>query len=104
MSGAAMSADSKGRSVFSFFPTPVSRRTFLAGAAAAAVSGRALSRIAYLEPNTPAFLHLAAYSAGKGHVHTYTVTGDKCEFLGSTNIDSFSAYASHPTLPVLYIA
>jgi DNA-binding beta-propeller fold protein YncE len=104
MGGAAMSAGPKGRSVFSSFSAPVSRRAFLVGAAAVAVSGRTLSRIAYSEPNAPAFLHLAAYLAGNGHVHTYAVTGDKCEFLGSTNIDSFSAYASHPTLSVLYIA
>src|SRR5580693_9540815 len=100
MGGAAMSAGPQGRSVFSSVSTPVSRRAFVAGAAAVAVNGQTLSRIAYSEPNAPAFLHLAACSAGNGHVHTYAVTGDRCEFLGSTNIDSFAAYASHPTLPV----
>jgi len=104
MGGAAMSAGPQGRSVFSSVSTPVSRRAFVAGAAAVAVNGQTLSRIAYSEPNAPAFLHLAGCSAGNGHVHTYAVTGDRCEFLGSTNIDSFAAYASHPTLPVLYIA
>jgi hypothetical protein len=103
MGAAAVSAGPQARAIFSFCSTSVSRRAFLAGAAAVAVSGRALSRIAYSERNASAFLHLAAYSAGNGHVHTYAVTGDRCEFLGSTNIDSFAAYASHPTLPVLYI-
>jgi hypothetical protein len=98
-----MSAGPQGR-VFSSFSTPVSRRAFLAGAAAVAVSGGALSRIAYSQPNAQAFLHLAVSSAGNGQVHTYAVTGDQCELLGSTNVDSFAAYASHPTLPVLYIA
>jgi hypothetical protein len=104
MGAAAMSAGRQGRAGFSFLSTPVSRRAFLAGAAAVAVSGRALSRIPYSESNAPAFLHLAACSAEMGHVHTYAVSGDRCECLGSTNIDSFAAHASHPTLPVLYIA
>jgi hypothetical protein len=104
MDAAAMSTGPQGREVFSPFPTPVSRRAFLAAAAAVAVSSGTLSRIAYSQPNAQAFLHLAAYSAGNGHVHTYAITGDRCEFLGSTDIDSFAAYASHPTLPMLYIA
>ena len=104
MGAAAVSEGPQGRTVFSSFSTPVSRRAFLAGAAAVAVSGRTLLRIGHSEPNAPAFLHLAAYSARHGHVHSYVVTGDQCEFLGSTDIDSFAASASHPTLPVLYIA
>src|ERR1700751_5078719 len=104
MGAAAVSAGLHGRSVFSSFSTPVSRRAFLTGAAAVAVSGRTLSRIACSEPNALAFLQLAACPAGNGHVHSYAVTGDQCEFLGSTDIDSFAASASHPTLPVLYIA
>ena len=104
MDAAAMSAGPQGRAVFSSYSTPVNRRAFLAGAAAVAISGRASSRIAYAEPNAPAFLHVAAYSVGNGHLHTYGITDDRCEFLGSTDIDSFAAYASHPTLPVLYIA
>jgi hypothetical protein len=104
MGAAAMSADPQGEAILSSFSTAVSRRVFLAGAAAVAVSCRTLSRIAYSEPNAAAFLHLAACSVGNGHVHTYAVTGDRCKFLGSTSINSFAAYASHPTLPVLYIA
>ena len=104
MGAAAVSEGPQGRTVFSSFSTPVSRRAFLAGAAAVALSGRTLLRIGHSEPNAPAFLHLAACTAGNGHVHSYAVTGDQCEFLGSTDIDSFAASASHPTLPVLYIA
>jgi hypothetical protein len=104
MGAAATSAGPQGRAILPSYSTPVSRRIFLAGAAAVAVSGGALSRIAYSGPNAPAFLHLAACSAGNGHIHTYAVKGDRCEFLGSTSIDSFAAYASHPALPVLYIA
>jgi hypothetical protein len=104
MGATAMSAGPQGRAVFSSLSAPVSRRTFLVGATAVALSGQALSRIAYSEPNAPGFLHLAAYPAGNGHVHTYAITGDRCEFLGSTNIDSLAANASHPTLPVLYVA
>src|SRR4051812_21040040 len=92
------------RTVLSSLPAPVSRRAFLSGAAAVAISGRVLSRKAYAELHAPAFLHLAACSAGKGSVHTYAVTDDRCELLGNTTIDSFAAYASHPTLPVLYVA
>jgi 6-phosphogluconolactonase (cycloisomerase 2 family) len=69
-----------------------------------AVSGRTLSRAAYSEPYVPAFLHLAACSAEKGDIHTYSVRGDRCEFLATTSIDSFAASASHPALPVLYVA
>ena len=104
MGAAAMSTGPEGRAVMSFFSAPVSRRAFLAGAAAVAVSGRTLSRMACSKPNATAFLQLAGYSAGNGYVHTYALAGDRCEFLGSTDIDSFAAYASHPTLPVLYIA
>ena len=69
-----------------------------------AISGRVLSRNAYAELHAPAFLHLAACSAAKGSVHTYAVTDDRCQLLGHTAINSFAAYASHPTLPVLYVA
>lgn len=104
MASASATVAQRDRTVLSSFPAPVSRRAFLAGAAAVAISGRMLSRNAYAEPHTPAFLHLAAYSAGKDSIHTYAVADDRCELLGHTTVDSFAAYASHPTLPVLYVA
>jgi len=104
MGAASMTAEPQGRAVLSSLSAPVSRRAFLAGAAAVAVSGQILSRTAYPELYAPAFLHLAACAAAKGHVHTYAIAGDRCEFFGSTSVDSFAAYATHPTLPVLYVA
>jgi hypothetical protein len=37
-------------------------------------------------------------------VHSFAVTFDGCKLLGSTRIDSFAAFASHPVLPLLYVA
>jgi hypothetical protein len=98
------SATSKLRSGMSpsCFSLPVSRRTFLAGAAASVLSPRFSRAASHLF--APAFLHLTACSSGKGDVHTYAITADHCELLGSTAIDSFAAYAAHPALPVLYVA
>lgn len=101
---ASTAVGQRDRTVLSLLSAPVSRRAFLSVAAAAAISGRMLSRNADAELPAPAFLHLAASSAGKGSVHTYALTDGRCELLGHTTIDSFAAYASHPTLPVLYVA
>lgn len=104
MRAAGMNAGSQGREIPLSISNPVSRRTFLAGAAAVAVSSGMLPRTAYSEVDAPAFLHLAACSAGKGQVHTYDLTGDRCELAATTNVDSLAACASHPALPIIYIA
>jgi Lactonase, 7-bladed beta-propeller len=104
MRATRMNAGSQGREISLSISAPMSRRTFLAGATAVAVSVGIAPRIAYLEVDAPAFLHLAACSAGKGQVHTYDVTGDRCELLATTSVDSLAACASHPALPIVYIA
>jgi hypothetical protein len=83
----------------------VSRRAFLAGAAACAAVGPSLLRAAVREPGRQAVLHLATREAsGKTHVHTVALTSGGCTLLGSTSVDSLAAMATHPTLPVLYVA
>lgn len=93
----------QGRMVPSDISSPVSRRTFLAGAAASLVSYPVSSGSELKEPAS-AFLHLAAYSSGTAHVHTCALIADRCHWLGSTAIDSLAAYAAHPVHPVLYMA
>ena len=81
----------------------MSRRVFLAGAAATALT-RPLFSLSLSDPLAPAFLHLAARSLQASYVHTYAITADRCELFGSTTIGSFAAFAAHPALPILYIA
>jgi hypothetical protein len=85
-------------------PSPVSRRAFLAGAAACAAIHPAFLHAAYNGLAKQAVLHLATRSAHNGYVHTFALTSSCCELLGSTAIDSFAAFAAHPVLPVLYVA
>jgi hypothetical protein len=82
-------------------PPPISRRDFLAGAAASAVIGPTLLRAATRPPARQAVLHVASHN---GFVHTYTLTPGGCALLGATAIDSCAALAPHPLLPVLYVA
>jgi hypothetical protein len=85
-------------------PSSVSRRTFLAGAAACAAIGPSLLRAATHAHDCQAVLHVATCTSQNGHVHTYALTPGGCALLGSTAVDSFAALAAHPLLPVLYIA
>jgi Lactonase, 7-bladed beta-propeller len=82
----------------------VSRRAFLASAAACAAAGPALLRSVVHEPGHRALLHLATLVERKGHVHTFALRSDGCRLLGSTAVDSFATFAAHPVLPVLYVA
>jgi 6-phosphogluconolactonase (cycloisomerase 2 family) len=82
-------------------PPPISRRDFLAGAAACAVISPTLLRAAGHPPDPPTVLHVASHI---GYIHTYGLTSDDCKLLGATAVDSCAALASHPLLPVLYIA
>ena len=88
----------------SSLPPPVSRRAFLAGAVACATIAPTSLRAAFCGRAEQAVLHLATRSSQSGHVHTFALTATGCEFLGSTAIDSFAAFAPHPVLPVLYVA
>ncbi len=85
-------------------PSRVSRRAFIAGAAASAAMAPGFLRAAFYGRTERALLHLATRASQSGHVHTFALTGADCELLGSTAIDSFAAFAVHPVLPVLYIA
>jgi hypothetical protein len=83
----------------------VSRRAFLAGAAACAAAGPSLLRAAVCEPRQQAVLHLATREASdNAHVHTFALTAGGCTLLGSSSVDSLAAMAAHPALPVLYVA
>ena len=82
-------------------PPPVSRRDFLAGAAACAVIGPTLLRAAVRPPDGQSILHVASHN---GFVHTYALTSGDCTLLGATAVDSCVALAPHPLLPVLYLA
>ena len=88
----------------SSLPPLVSRRAFLAGAAACATIAPTSLRAAFCGRAEQAVLHLATRSSQSGHVHTFALTATGCELLGSTAIDSFAAFAPHPVLPVLYVA
>jgi hypothetical protein len=83
------------------FPPPMSRRDFLTGAAACAVSGPALLRAAVRPPDGQSILHVASHN---GYVGTYALTSGGCTLLGDTAVDSCAALAPHPLLPVLYVA
>lgn len=85
-------------------PPPVSRRAFLAGAAACAAAGPALLRAAAEELGSQAFLHVATGTSHNGYVHTFALTSDGCRLLGSVAVDACAALAPHPVLPVLYAA
>jgi 6-phosphogluconolactonase (cycloisomerase 2 family) len=85
-------------------PSHVSRRAFLAGAAACAAVNSTFLRAAFYGRAEQAVLHLATRSSQSGHVHTFALKAEGCEFLGSAAIDSFAAFAAHPRLPVLYVA
>lgn len=87
-----------------YISAPVSRRRFLAGAAASTLAPSILSRPAMSAFFSPAFLHLADHTSQTGCVHTYALTPDTCPFVGSTAVEALAASASHPTLPVLYVA
>ena len=83
----------------------VSRRTFLAGAAACAAVGSTLLRAAICEPGQQALLHVATRDASdNAYVHTFALTSSGCTLLGSRSVDSLAAIAAHPALPVLYVA
>ena len=83
----------------------VSRRAFLAGAAACAAVGPSLLRAAACEPRQQAVLHMATREASdNAHVHTFALTADGCTFLGSSSVDSLATMSAHPALPVLYVA
>jgi 6-phosphogluconolactonase (cycloisomerase 2 family) len=84
--------------------SPVSRRAFLAGAAACAATSPTFLRAASYGLADQAVLHLATRSSQNGHVHTFALTPQGCELLESTAVDSFAAFASHPVLPLLYVA
>jgi Lactonase, 7-bladed beta-propeller len=85
-------------------PPPMSRRDFLAGAAASVVISPALLRAAVRQPDQQAVLHMATGVLHSGYVHTYALTSGGCTLLGSTAVDSLAAFAPHPRLPVLYVA
>jgi hypothetical protein len=82
-------------------PLPISRREFLAGAAACAVIGPTLQRAAARPPGPQRVLHVASHN---GYVHTYALTSGGCKLLGATAVDACAALAPHPLLPVLYLA
>ena len=84
--------------------TSISRRVFLAEAAAAIAVGPTLLRASLRESAEPAILHVATFSSQTGHIHTFAPTSDSCRLLGSTAIDAFAALAAHPALPILYVA
>lgn len=88
----------------SYISAPVSRRRFLAGAAASTLAPSILSPPALSAFFSPAFLHLAAPTSQADYLQTYALTGDTCRFLGSTAVEALAASVSHPTLPVLYVA
>jgi 6-phosphogluconolactonase (cycloisomerase 2 family) len=85
-------------------PSLMSRRAFVAGAAASAAMSPVFVRAASYGHVERAVLHLATRSSQSAHVHTFALTAEGCELLGSTAIDSFAAFAAHPALPVLYVA
>lgn len=85
-------------------PPSVSRRKFLAGAAACAAAGPALLRAIVHPSNSQTMLHVASQNGKNGYVHTYALTSGECKFLGATGVDSCTALATHPLLPVLYLA
>jgi Lactonase, 7-bladed beta-propeller len=86
-------------------PSRVSRRTFLAGAAACAAVSSTLLRAAVCEPGQQALLHVATRDASDSAcVHTFALTSTGCTLLGSRSVDSLAALAAHPALPVLYVA
>jgi hypothetical protein len=85
-------------------PSPVSRRAFLAGAGACAAISPTFLRAAFYGRGEQAVLHLATRSPHNGHVHTFALTAGACTLLGSTAVDSYAALATHPALPVLYVA
>jgi Lactonase, 7-bladed beta-propeller len=82
-------------------PPLISRRDFLAGAAASAVVGPSLLRAATRPPDRQAVLHVASHN---GYIHTYALTSGDCKLLGATAVDACAALAPHPLLPVLYLA
>jgi 6-phosphogluconolactonase (cycloisomerase 2 family) len=84
--------------------TSISRRVFLAEVAAAAIAAPAVLRASFREPNAPALLHVATSSSHTGHIHTFALTSRGCKLLGSTAVDAFAAFATHPVLPILYVA
>jgi hypothetical protein len=85
-------------------PSPVSRRSFLAGAGACAAIHPTFLRAAFYGRAEQAVLHLATRSSQSGHVHTFALTAEGCTLLGSTAVNSYAALAAHPVLPVLYVA
>ena len=86
-------------------PSRVSRRAFLAGAAACAATGPTLLRAAARDQGEETVLHLATREASRdGYVHTFALTSGRCGLLGATVVDSLAALAVHPFLPMLYIA
>lgn len=91
----------RGANTGYLFSSAVSRRAFLSGAAAIAVS-RPMHVPALSSMLAPAFLHVA--TSATEEVHTYALSGNRCELLGSTAIAACAACASHPALPVLYVA
>ena len=93
----------QGRTTPAPLSSPISRRVFLAGAAATALT-RPMFSLPLSDLLAPAFLHLATRSSQTSCVHTYAITADQCELVGSTTVDSFAAFAEHPVLPIIYVA
>lgn len=82
----------------------VTRRAFLAGVAASTAVQPLLAHTGFSGLFAPVHLHLADCSSSSASIHSYRVSADQCDLLGTTVIDSFAAYTSHPIHPVLYVA
>ncbi|MFT4111357.1 twin-arginine translocation signal domain-containing protein [Silvibacterium sp.] len=80
----------------------LSRRDFLGGAllAGAAATMPDLPAFTRAVKSQPAWLHLAH----GGSIHTFTADAGSLRFLGATPIEDFAAFATHPKLPILYVA
>ncbi|WP_164981630.1 beta-propeller fold lactonase family protein [Silvibacterium dinghuense] len=52
----------------------------------------------------PAWLHLAQRCGNTGLIHTFAATSRATQLLGTSSIEDLAAQATHPTLPILYVA
>lgn len=80
----------------------ISRRAFLSEAAASVILAPALLR-AYIREPARTVLHVASRTAAAEGIHTFALTAQACRPVDSTVVDSFAAFAVHPTLPMLYM-
>src|SRR5438445_13215162 len=93
--------DAQANENASSLPSPMTRREFLAGAAASVVIGPTLLRAAARPPGRQTLLHVDSHNRHNGHVHTYPLTSAACKRLSAIALALSADLPPQTLVPVL---